>query len=197
MISHTWKITWLKQKKIGQIYKINGFLPSGKWDWCFCGVALSTRSQKNSWILLWMTCELQLLIERSDIWPKSPRFRSAANISKTTMFTHSRQYSSSSYLFHTSLKSKFANIWATLTWIIFLGSFWLNMWSLQQTPIFISWHFSRFHQTQDTKDAFWIKIQNLKKKNFFSMTLSRYSLTPILPKSKNPPGFLGSNYIQT
>ena len=43
----------------------------------------------------------------------------------------------------------------------------LNMCSLQQTPIFISWHFSRFHQTQDTKDAFWIKIQNLKKKIFF------------------------------
>ena len=40
----------------------------------------------------------------------------------------------------------------------------VNICSLQQTPIFNSWHFSEIFWTENKKDAFLVKNQNLKKK---------------------------------
>ena len=42
------------------------------------------------------------------------------------------------------------------------------MCSLQQTPIFNSWHFPQIYWTKNQKDAFLVKNKNLKKKIFFA-----------------------------
>merc|ERR1711894_735053 len=49
---------------------------------------------------------------------------------------------------------------------------------------------------QKTKKMHFGSKFKIRKKKFFSMTLSHYSWTPMLTKSQNPSGFLGSNYIQ-
>ena len=63
-----------------------------------------------------------------------------------------------------------------LKWLIsFLNVSWkknvtarfINICSLQQTPIFNSWHFSEIFWTENKKDAFLVKNQNFEKKKFF------------------------------
>ena len=43
----------------------------------------------------------------------------------------------------------------------------VNICSLQQTPIFNSWHFSEIFWTENKKDAFLVKNQNFEKKKIF------------------------------
>ena len=43
----------------------------------------------------------------------------------------------------------------------------INICSLQQTPIFNSWHFSEIFWTENKKDAFLVKNQNFEKKKIF------------------------------
>ena len=80
-----------QKKKIGQIYKINGFLPSGKWDWCFCGATLLLLCRHDPKKIPGFCYEWREL--SSNFWLRDhwisdqnpPRFRSAANISNNNV----------------------------------------------------------------------------------------------------------------